>query len=146
MPTSAVCSAVRRQVNRRLEFRAGPWFGLLAPAKTPEPIIETLHRETVALLKDPVSRARFEEQGTDVVGSTPAEFRAFIESEIPKWARIIKAGKAPETLLKRMEVAGHGVPGHYHYADIPSSVWPPPVERGDYLTQEPSTTQEPTGE
>ncbi|MEZ0580784.1 hypothetical protein [Nocardioides sp. MH1] len=51
---------------------------------------------------------------------------------------IIKAGKAPDTLLKRMSVAGHGVPGHYHYKDLPSTVWPPPVERGDYVTQDPA--------
>ena len=51
---------------------------------------------------------------------------------------IIKAGKAPETLLKRMSVTGLGVPGHYTYADLPSTLWPPPVERGEYLTQEPT--------
>lgn len=53
---------------------------------------------------------------------------------------IIKAGKAPDTLLKRMSVAGHGVPGHYHLKDIPSPVWPPPVERGDFVTQAPPVT------
>lgn len=53
---------------------------------------------------------------------------------------IIEAGKAPETLLKRMSVAGHGVPGHYHLEDIPSPVWPPPVEAGEYLTQTPTPT------
>ena len=51
---------------------------------------------------------------------------------------IIKAGKAPDTLLSRMKVAGHGVPGHYHYEDIPSTVWPPPVEAGAYVTQAPA--------
>ena len=49
---------------------------------------------------------------------------------------IIQAGKAPETLLKRMSVTGLDVPGHYRYADLPSSVWPPPVERGAYITQQ----------
>jgi len=49
---------------------------------------------------------------------------------------IMAANKAPETLLKRMSVGGHDVPGHYHYKDLPSTVWPPPVERGDYVTQE----------
>jgi hypothetical protein len=58
------------------------------------------------------------------------------------FVEIIKAGKAPDTLLKRMEVAGHGVPGHYHYADIPAPVWPPPVEAGKYLTQEPTVVTE----
>ena len=51
---------------------------------------------------------------------------------------IIRAGKAPETLLARMTVTGHGVPGHYHYRDLPSPVWPPPVERGDHHAQEPA--------
>lgn len=60
---------------------------------------------------------------------------------------IIKAGKASERLLERMKVTGHGVPGHYHLADIPAPVWPPPVERGDFVTQapavvEPAETQE----
>ena len=50
--------------------------------------------------------------------------------------QIVEAGKAPETLLKRMSVGGLKVPGHYRYQDIPSSVWPPPVERGDHVTQE----------
>jgi hypothetical protein len=48
---------------------------------------------------------------------------------------IVEADKAPETLLKRMSVGGLGVPGHYRHQDIPSSVWPPPVERGEHLTQ-----------
>lgn len=49
---------------------------------------------------------------------------------------IIQAGKAPETLLKRMSVTGLGVPGHYKHEDLPSPVWPPPVEAGRYITQE----------
>jgi hypothetical protein len=52
------------------------------------------------------------------------------------FVEIIKADKAPDTLLKRMSVSGLDVPGHYRYQDIPSSVWPPPVERGDYITQQ----------
>jgi hypothetical protein len=52
---------------------------------------------------------------------------------------IVEAGKAPDTLLKRMSVAGLDVPGHYRHRDLPSSVWPPPVERGDHLTQPPAS-------
>src|SRR5690349_989592 len=55
---------------------------------------------------------------------------------------IIKAGKAPDTLLKRMSVTGHGVPGHYHLDELPSTVWPPPVERGDYVTQAAAPTND----
>jgi hypothetical protein len=54
------------------------------------------------------------------------------------FVEIIHAGKAPDTLLKRMSVSGLEVPGHYRYQDIPSSVWPPPVERGDHITQQPA--------
>ncbi|GAB3264436.1 hypothetical protein [Nocardioides dilutus] len=52
------------------------------------------------------------------------------------FVKIIEAGKAPDTLLKRMSVTGLDVPGHYRHADLPSPVWPPPVEAGDYVTQE----------
>jgi hypothetical protein len=46
------------------------------------------------------------------------------------------SGKAPQPLLDRMAVDGKSQPGHYPLKDLPSSVWPPPVERGDYITQE----------
>jgi hypothetical protein len=49
--------------------------------------------------------------------------------------KIIESGKAPETLLKRMSVTGLGVPGHYRHEDLPSSVWPPPVEAGKYVRE-----------
>jgi hypothetical protein len=51
---------------------------------------------------------------------------------------IASAGKAPQPLLDRMAVDGKSQPGHYRLADLPSPVWPPPVERGDHLTQEAS--------
>jgi tripartite-type tricarboxylate transporter receptor subunit TctC len=77
-------------IESGLEFRNGPWFGLLAPAKTPETIIATLHRETIDILRDPATRARIVEQGADVVGSTPAEFRAFIKDETERLAVVIR--------------------------------------------------------
>lgn len=51
---------------------------------------------------------------------------------------ILKADKASPRLLERMSVFGHDVPGHYHLEDLPSTVWPPPVEAGQYVTQEPT--------
>ncbi|MBS4751855.1 hypothetical protein KG112_03415 [Nocardioides sp. zg-ZUI104] len=59
--------------------------------------------------------------------------------------QILKSGKAPQTLLKRMEVFGHDVPGHYHLKDLPSTVWPPPVEAGAHVTQEPVAASGPAG-
>jgi hypothetical protein len=50
---------------------------------------------------------------------------------------IASAGKAPQPLLDRMSLNGMEQPGHYRLKDLPSTVWPPSVERGDHLTQEP---------
>jgi tripartite-type tricarboxylate transporter receptor subunit TctC len=77
-------------IEGSLDFRAGPWFGLLAPAKTPEPIIATLHREMAGLLHEPAARERITEQGTDVVGSTPDEFRAFLKAETERLSIVIR--------------------------------------------------------
>lgn len=60
----------------------------------------------------------------------PATMHTFME--------ILGAKKAPDTLLKRMSVFGHDVPGHYHHKDLPSSVWPPSVEAGQHVTQAPA--------
>jgi hypothetical protein len=48
---------------------------------------------------------------------------------------IASSGKAPPELLERMAMDGKTLPGHYRLQDLPSSVWPPPVESGDYLEQ-----------
>jgi hypothetical protein len=48
---------------------------------------------------------------------------------------IAASGKAPQGLLDRMSLNGMEQPGHYRLEELPSSVWPPPVERGDYVTQ-----------
>ena len=48
---------------------------------------------------------------------------------------IAASGKAPQGLLDRMAVDGKAQPGHYPYAGLPSTLWPPPVERGDFVTQ-----------
>ena len=73
-------------------FEALSWQGLFAPANTPAEIVSKLNAETLKALASEDFREAFAKQGFLVAGSSPAEFRAFIESEIPKWARIIKAG------------------------------------------------------
>jgi len=60
------------------------------PAGTPAEIVERLSRETVSALQSPDVRDSFAKQGMEVRGSSPAEFRAFVEREIPKWAKIIQ--------------------------------------------------------
>jgi tripartite-type tricarboxylate transporter receptor subunit TctC len=73
-------------------FEALSWQGLFAPAGTPADIVAKLNAETLKALSAEDFRDAFARQGFTVAGSSPAEFRAFIEAEIPKWARIIKAG------------------------------------------------------
>jgi tripartite-type tricarboxylate transporter receptor subunit TctC len=72
-------------------FDATAWFGLLAPAGTPEPIIAKLHREAVRILALPDVRKRFDELGMVPMGTSPAQFAAAIASEAPLWAKVIKA-------------------------------------------------------
>ncbi len=67
-----------------------PWFGLLAPAGTPQDIVDKLHDETVKAMATPEVRKRFEELGLESVGNTPAEFAAVIRKETPEWAKVIK--------------------------------------------------------
>jgi tripartite-type tricarboxylate transporter receptor subunit TctC len=76
-----------------LDYVTGTWFGLLAPAKTPEPILSALHVHTVETLNEPAVRARIAEQGADVVGNRPAEFRDFIKSETERLAAVIRNAK-----------------------------------------------------
>ncbi|HVL55607.1 MAG TPA: tripartite tricarboxylate transporter substrate binding protein [Burkholderiaceae bacterium] len=71
-------------------FEALSWQGLFVPAGTPAEIVERLSRETVSALQSPDVRDSFAKQGMEVRGSSPAEFRAFVEREIPKWAKIIQ--------------------------------------------------------
>jgi tripartite-type tricarboxylate transporter receptor subunit TctC len=75
-------------------FDATTWHGLVAPAGTPPDVIETLHRATIAALQDPNVRQRLTDLGVEVGGDTPQEFAAYIKSEIPKWAAVIKASGA----------------------------------------------------
>jgi tripartite-type tricarboxylate transporter receptor subunit TctC len=71
-------------------FEAVPWFGLMAPAGTPAPIIERLHRETTRILALPEVRKRMGDLGVDIIGGSPAEFAAAIAREIPQWAVVIR--------------------------------------------------------
>ena len=71
-------------------YEAVPWFGLMAPAGTPQPIIDRLHAEAVKALAFPDARAALVKQGLELIGGTPAEFAAVIKTEQPYWAKIIK--------------------------------------------------------
>ncbi|MGV3629502.1 MAG: Bug family tripartite tricarboxylate transporter substrate binding protein [Betaproteobacteria bacterium] len=75
-------------------YEASTWYGLLAPTRTPKPVIDRLHGETVKILAGPV-RQRLEAQGFEPDGGTPAAFAAYIKSEITKWAKVIREAGIP---------------------------------------------------
>jgi tripartite-type tricarboxylate transporter receptor subunit TctC len=75
-------------------FEATTWHALVAPAGTPKDVIAALHRATAATVNDPAVRQALSDLGIDVVGGTPEELRAYLKSEIPKWAKLVKASGA----------------------------------------------------
>lgn len=75
-------------------FDVSPWFGMLAPARTPPALVNRLNREIVKVLQTPPVRERLVRDGVDPVGNSPQEFAAFIRTEMGKWAQAVKASGA----------------------------------------------------
>jgi tripartite-type tricarboxylate transporter receptor subunit TctC len=75
-------------------YEVALWNGLLAPAKTPPEIIDRINRATIDALRSPEVKAKLAEQGSEPVGNTPAEFKAFIESELVKWRKLVEISGA----------------------------------------------------
>lgn len=99
----AVTSAKRSQVLPDLPtfsesglpgFDAAAWQGVVVPAGTPAEIVTRLNAEINKAMQDAGVRARLAGQGADVLGSTPAEYAAYIRAEMPRWARAIKESGA----------------------------------------------------
>jgi len=70
------------------------WFGLLAPAKTPKPIVARLNEALVKVVRAPELKSQLEIQGYDPVGSSATEFSAFIRAESEKYAKVVKLSGA----------------------------------------------------
>ncbi len=75
-------------------FDATSWFGLLAPAGTPPDVVNRLQQEVAKALGTPAIKERLLAQGAIPSGNTPQEFARFIDSEIRKWAVVVKASGA----------------------------------------------------
>jgi len=71
-------------------YEMAGWYGVMAPRGTPAPIVEKLNREMVRILKLPETRERLAGDGSDPVGSTPAEFGTHVSTEVKRWAKLIK--------------------------------------------------------
>lgn len=72
-------------------FDSTAWWGLLAPAKTPRPIIDRLYSVTVAAMQQPEIRARLDQLGAEPAGQTPEAFDQLIRDDIVKWGKVVKA-------------------------------------------------------
>ena len=72
------------------DFEVASWFGLLAPAGTPKPIVDRLNAEVVRILALPEVREKLTAVGIDPVGGTPDEFGGKLKAEIARWRPIVK--------------------------------------------------------
>ena len=75
-------------------YQSSQWYGVLAPAGTPQPIVRKIHAETVKALAQPDVRAKLTDMGMDIVGSTPEQLSAVMRVELPKWAKVVKESGA----------------------------------------------------
>lgn len=72
-------------------FETDTWYGVLAPAGTPAALVKQLNAEIARVLDLPDVKTLLEQQGAQPAGGSPADFRAFLQSEIEKWSKAIKA-------------------------------------------------------
>ena len=75
-------------------FEVVGWYGVIAPAGLPGPIVTRLHDELVKILNLPDVRERIVADGSEPVGNTPEEFRRFMRADLDKWAKLVKESGA----------------------------------------------------
>jgi tripartite-type tricarboxylate transporter receptor subunit TctC len=71
-------------------FDATTLTGIVAPAATPKEVVDRLHAALQKVLAQPAVRDRFASLGADTIGSTPAEFAAYIKEDFAKWSKVVK--------------------------------------------------------
>src|SRR4029077_7482227 len=75
-------------------FEISPWWGLFAPAGTPREVIARLNAETVRILALPEIKANYANLGMTAVSGTPEKFSGYVQEEIVRWAKVVKASGA----------------------------------------------------
>ena len=75
-------------------FDAATWHAVVAPPSLPKDVVAALHRAVRDTLNDPFTKKALTDLGVDVVNSSPEQLRDYIKSEIPKWAKVVKASGA----------------------------------------------------
>ena len=77
------------------ELQTENWYGIVAPAGLPKDVLTKLNKAAVEAMQDADVKAKLASQGVSLIGDSPDEFRAFLESEIKKWANVIKKAGVP---------------------------------------------------
>ena len=72
-------------------YEVSAWFGVLAPAATPAPVVDYLSEQIAAILQEPDTRKRLLDSGAVPVGNTPAEFATVVKNEVQKWRHVAEA-------------------------------------------------------
>ena len=86
----AVAPELSTMIEQGVPVVGGTWVGLLAPAGTPKGVVAILSKAAQTAIQKPETRERFVQLGIDPVGGTPAEFTAFLQNEVTKWAKVIR--------------------------------------------------------
>ena len=73
-------------------YEALEWNGMFLPAKTPQDVANTLQKALAEVVKDPELQQRIQEMGAQPVGSSPAEFAAYLKKEDAKWGEVVRKG------------------------------------------------------
>lgn len=74
-------------------YESTSWQGVVAPAKTPKPIIDRLHKEIVKALNEPDLKGRLLAEGSEIGGISPEAFGKYVRAEIAKWTKVVKDAK-----------------------------------------------------
>ena len=74
-------------------FAALAWWGVIAPAGTPQAIVARTHEELAKALKEPAVAQKLTDQGMEIVGGGPAELDRFLRAEIARWASVVRENK-----------------------------------------------------
>jgi len=94
--TSATRSKVVAQLPTIAEqgvsgYDFGAWFGIYAPAATPAPVIKTLNDSITRAVRDPGLAERFDKEGAEIIGGSPAVLAAHVKAELALWAKVVKS-------------------------------------------------------
>ena len=87
---AALLASVHALLHKRDSRATTLWIGFMAPKGTPQPIVDLLNRNITDILKRPDIKAAWESQGATPLAMTQADFSAFMQAQVDKWAKVIR--------------------------------------------------------